>query len=285
MIEQQKIMQTKELITLRKHKRNLKLTRAWHAVSIILFTCSWRSVAFVVYPRLSHSRGLSNDPTQQHSPLNSATFHSKLPFVSYLDDNTVTDVKVALFSSTKQAAESEAPPNGLPPIQEMKPRDMRKELESYGISTKSFLEKKELVAALTKARQEGMVPVVDEVKAEQAPQTTPSSTTTKASDTDSSSGKSRDERLQEEIVRCQNMKIPELKAELKKLGIPTKTYFEKSEFVRALAEARVDGISNKAGQTTLADEEVFDPSYRDVVMQKLTSDPRLLGGSVIDIRI
>ena len=47
----------------------------------------------------------------------------------------------------------------LPDLQGMRVGDIRRELESYGISTKSFLEKKEMVAALEKVRAEGKTPV------------------------------------------------------------------------------------------------------------------------------
>jgi SET domain len=44
-------------------------------------------------------------------------------------------------------------------IQSMKVSDIKKELESYGISTKTFLEKKEIIETLRKAREEGLQPV------------------------------------------------------------------------------------------------------------------------------
>jgi hypothetical protein len=44
-------------------------------------------------------------------------------------------------------------------VSTMRSGDIRQELESYGISTKSFLEKKELVTALEQARAEGKKPI------------------------------------------------------------------------------------------------------------------------------
>jgi hypothetical protein len=44
-------------------------------------------------------------------------------------------------------------------IQSMKVSDIKKELESYGISTKTFLEKKEIIEALHRAREECLQPV------------------------------------------------------------------------------------------------------------------------------
>ena len=54
------------------------------------------------------------------------------------------------------------------------------------------------------------------------------------------------------------MKVGELKSELESLGVSTKSFFEKSEFVRALAEARVDGVKKskkKKRRTVSADDE------------------------------
>lgn len=125
----------------------------------------------------------------------------------------------------------------------MRAGEIKQELESYGISTKSFLEKKELVEALTKAREDGLKPK----------ETTTTTTTTWSSSTSSSSSSSsssskkkedsrpREERLAEEIETCSKMRNSELKKELESLGISTSSFFEKSEFVQALAEARVDG--------------------------------------------
>jgi hypothetical protein len=59
------------------------------------------------------------------------------------------------------------------PIEEMRAGAIKQELESYGISTVSFLEKKELVEALTKARADGLQP-----KKQQTKKTTTTTTTT-----------------------------------------------------------------------------------------------------------
>ena len=175
----------------------------------------------------------------------------------------------------------------LPNLDSMKATELRKELESYGISTKSFFEKNELVDALKKARDEGKTPI-DVVNKD-----------SKSSSTSSSSSSTREKRLEVEIAKCQSMKIGELKKELETLGIATNTFFEKSEFVRALAEARVDGVQRKtvvdggaSGGSSKSvggkkkTEEMYDPSYRDVIMQKLNMDPRdMRMGPVIDVRL
>jgi len=76
--------------------------------------------------------------------------------------------------------------------------------------------------------------------------------------------------------------------------VSTKSFFEKSEFVRAYAEAVADNVSKKKSSqssragTVKDDDEDYDPSYRDVVMQKMDPrDPRLLAGGrpIIDIQL
>ena len=167
----------------------------------------------------------------------------------------------------------------LPEIDEMRTADIRSELESYGIPTKSFLEKKDMVAALQQARKEGKTPKSS---------TSAKSTSSSAGDgSSSSSSNSREERIKEEINKANELKVGELKKKLQGMGISTKSFFEKYEFVKAYAEAVVDGVGTGAsgagkGSSTV-NEEPYDSSYRDVVMQKF--DPRMLRESVIDIRL
>ncbi|KAL7487106.1 hypothetical protein ACHAW6_012708 [Cyclotella cf. meneghiniana] len=138
-------------------------------------------------------------------------------------------------------------------IRSMRVGAIKQELESYGISTKTFLEKSELVEALVQARKEGKTPV--------APSASPAPSNTVSSPTDSDTSTSaadRQERLNKEIEQCKSMKVAELKQELESYGISTASYFEKSEFVRAVAEARVDGItkqSKKKKRRSVADDD------------------------------
>ena len=81
--------------------------------------------------------------------------------------------------------------------------DMKEELESYGISTRYFLEKKEIMEALVKARKE-------RVRAEAT-------------------------------KRASKMSIGELKNELLDMGIRSWTFVEKSEFIHAYVDAIVQG--------------------------------------------
>jgi hypothetical protein len=120
-------------------------------------------------------------------------------------------------------------------------------------------------------------------------------------------------RIQKEMEICNTLKVKELKLELESIyGVSTSSYIEKSEFVRALAELRVDGVipvaapttkktatssssssstsSSSRGQSTKDDNETHDntkdPTYRDVTVTKLSSGNKsiLLDGKVIDTR-
>ena len=178
--------------------------------------------------------------------------------------------------------------SALPDVGNMKAGDLRTELQSYGISTKSFFEKSELVDAVKKARAEGKSPKANgkEAPSKSTSKSTESKSTgskaTESNSTDSSSSKPRSERLAEEMEKCKSMKVGELKKELQSYGISTKSFFEKSEFVKALAEARVDGVKKAGGE-----EEVYDASYRDVVMQKMSENQMaaLRGRGFIDTKL
>lgn len=166
----------------------------------------------------------------------------------------------------------------LPDITSMRTGEIRRELESYGISTKSFLEKKEMVAALVKAREEGKTPINGAESSKNPAKS--SSSANGSSPSASPKSDSRSERLKAEMAKANAMKVGDLKKELQTRGIPTSSFFEKSEFVKAYAEAVVDGVAKKSG----AADEPRDPEYRDVVVQKMSAgDPRPLQGTVIDV--
>jgi len=188
-------------------------------------------------------------------------------------------------------------------INSMKAKDIRQELQSYGIPTKAFFEKSELVDALVTARKEGKTPVVgvngdddgatSSASTSDASSSSSSETTTSASSNNKSSSSSanRQERLKQEMEKCKSMKVGELKKELESYGVSTKSFFEKSEFVRAVAEIRVDGVKKKQTSTSTAGstsgtvkEEPRDPSFRDVTVSKFTGDKALLGRGVIDVK-
>ena len=183
----------------------------------------------------------------------------------------------------------------LPDISKMKATEMKKELESYGISTKSLFEKPEFEDALRKARAEGRKPK-DTTAPNGSGATTGSGRSQSSSASSSSSSSSstsstsaRDQRYAEALEKAKTMKVSELKKDLQSRGVSTVSFFEKSEFEKAYAEAVADnkaGSSGPTGSTGSSSrrpaEEKFDPSYRDVVMQKI--DRRQLAGQrVIDV--
>ena len=178
--------------------------------------------------------------------------------------------------------------------------EIRRELESMGIGTKSFLEKSELVDALLGARREGRTAA--------AAAAAPVGVGVDGGGGDDAAvgGASDDRRgrLEREMILCNTMKVGELKKELESYGVSTRSYFEKSEFVRAVAEARVDGTGKKgpapggggassssssssssSGRAgARAKEEPRDPTYRDVIVTKFSGNKGLLEGKIFDVR-
>ena len=192
------------------------------------------------------------------------------------------------FATATRATELHA----LPDIGSMKVGDMRQELESYGISTRSFLEKKEFLQALEKARAEGKTPVSNgkaQSNGTAGPNGSSSDTSSSSKKSTASSAKSeaepsRSERIKKFTEEGQAMPVSQLKKKLTDLGISCKSFFEKSEFVKAYAKIMVDGPKNKAGGAT--QDEPFDPDYRDVQMQRFDGvQQRMLSGTVIDIKL
>lgn len=163
----------------------------------------------------------------------------------------------------------------LPEIDTMKASEMRKELESYGISTKSLFEKGEFIEALKKARAEGMSSTTN------SDETSTNGETVTEEESSSETSASREERYQEALEIAKTMKVGDLKKELTSRGISTASFFEKTEFIKAYAEAIADNIQ---GGSTKPREEPRDPAYRDVVMQKINTGV-LRGQKVIDVMI
>jgi hypothetical protein len=209
-------------------------------------------------------------------------------------------ITTRLHASPSSSAEASS--SAQPDITAMSTSDMRKELESYGISTKSFLERSDMVQALNKARANAKQPTTnsadnDDNISNATTASTSISTDDEAADEKTANvSKSRSERIQEEMAKAKSMKVGALKAELEERGISTRSFFEKTEFVRAYAEAIVDNVSkNKASGSSSASagkskatsqDEPYDPSYRDVTIQKFDArDPRLLSGVVIDVKL
>jgi len=186
----------------------------------------------------------------------------------------------------------------------MRVKELRAELDSYGIATGSFFEKGELVDAVEKARAggaKGKVGAGEGVGGGGAAGASSGGSGGGGNPKGESGGSGgRAARLVEEMERCNSMKVAELRSELASYGISTKSFFEKSEFVKACAEVRVDGTATGGGGgggggggNNSKDEE-YDPSYRDVVMQKMSREQAAqmgFGGmgaaktSTIDVRL
>ena len=220
-------------------------------------------------------------------------------------------------------------------INAMRLADIKKELDSYGVDSKAFFEKKELVEALVKARQEEWIhnefdttspPFDTSITSASSANTdygssfdrnmwdasAPSSTYEDTSKASSKKKKGwfqsfkdnvtdqfdkgvenigRKAKVDLEMAKLKDVKTSELKKELESYGIDTRSCFEKSAFVKAVAEARVDGVkktsrtssSKYSRSSTQTEEEKWNPSYKNVYCRKCdasTIDP----SGVIDIR-
>jgi predicted HTH domain antitoxin len=164
----------------------------------------------------------------------------------------------------------------LPDVSDMKASEMKKELDSYGVNTKSMFDKAQFEKALLEARLQLATIGADEIKEQINLGNKPS---TDRSDTErkNARGKPRTERTmkrekgssngqesdtKEKETRQQKfdnafqegiaMKISELKQELKDRGISTSSFFEKVDMAKAYAESIADNIL-KMKQSTESD--------------------------------
>merc|ERR1712007_338023 len=99
----------------------------------------------------------------------------------------------------------------------------------------------------------------------------------------------RKARVDLEMAKLKDAKTKDLKKELESYGINTLSFFEKKQMIKAVAEARVDGVKKRTSSSkysrssTQTEEEKWDPSYTNVYCRKFdasTIDP----SGVIDIR-
>merc|ERR1712238_213087 len=155
-------------------------------------------------------------------------------------------------------------------------------------------EKKDMIETLERARRESFVASSHKEKSStQSTFTNPFSKRQPTSSTKSTSPRKPDkeaadrhDRIQAEMDKCKTTEVKSLKNELESYGVDTKSHFEKSEFIRAVAEARVDGLKKKTQKKKTkskngvgsfetsqkkekAEKEPYDPSYRDVLVRKL----------------
>jgi len=171
-----------------------------------------------------------------------------------------------LFSSATTAS-------SLPDLDSMKAGELKKELESYGISTKSFLEKSELKNALSKARAEGKTPISNKSSSSSTASTAQTSTSTSTSSSDSANDvKQESKSMEAQMKEIQSMKATEIKKELESLGVSTKSFFEKSEFVKALAEARVNGVSKSTASSSSSGDNNNSEGYAEYKNVEVLTD-------------
>jgi hypothetical protein len=198
-------------------------------------------------------------------------------------------------------------------INSMHIKDIREELASYGVDASSIFEKKELIEALINARREDYIKrefLIEDIADDTTPESTWNPSSEDTPDLDKQNEKSwfaqgledmaskfnttlkdkvRQERIKLEMKNLQNAKVQELKDELTSYGVSNK-YLEKAEFVRAVAEARVDGLKKKKTVSTAGSswgrrkEEEWDPSYKNVFVTKFDSEMLDPNDVIIDVR-
>jgi hypothetical protein len=133
-----------------------------------------------------------------------------------------------------------------------------------------------MVEASTNARAQGKKPIQEG---------------TTSSATKANGDMSRDDRIKEEMEKASRMKVSDLKKELENRGVSTKSFFEKPEFVKAYAEAVVDGVaSNTSGRTGRNgaagnEENLIPPTVMLLCKSSDRRDPRLAQSKVIDVRL
>ena len=116
-----------------------------------------------------------------------------------------------------------------------------------------------------------------------SPSTSASTSTSTSTSTGEDGGSTREEQYEAALEEGKSMTLSNLKKELKERGISTSSFFEKSDLIKAYANAIADGVGVKTS-TNNDSEESYDPSYRDVTT--VVFDPtNLLTGRemIIDI--
>jgi len=104
----------------------------------------------------------------------------------------------------------------------------------------------------------------------------------------STTATTRQERYEIAVEEGKSMSISSLKQELKDRRISTSSFFEKSDLVKAYANAIADDTKDKDSKSRNASrrsEQSFDPSYRNVIMHTFDPMTIMAGGDdvIIDI--
>lgn len=318
-----------------KEQHNMKNLSSTITVSTLLLSTIAKSTAFV--PSTPYkTTSLQQRPTLQRrgsSLGNNILNHKEKRHVSEVISSRTKQHYTPLLHMVSVSAPSS--PDSISvrdEIYAMRLADIKKELDSYGVDSNAFFEKKELVEALVKARQEEWIH--NEFETTSPPFDTSASTSSSSNDygssfdrnmwevsapsststSSSSSSKKkkgwfqsfkdnvtdqfdkgvenigRKARVDLEMAKLKDVKTKDLKKELESYGINTRSFFEKKQMIKAVAEARVDGVkktsrasSKYSRSSTQSEEEVWDPSFQNVYCRKFdasTIDP----SGVIDIR-
>jgi hypothetical protein len=254
-----------------------------------------------------------------------ATTSAFAPMTPFVSKTVATRMQTPLPTLQMATATSSPPDTLRDEINSMYIKDIRTELESYGVDCSSIFEKKELVDELVNARRsdwmrrefdvddtaetidgEKYASVVENAGWEN--EQSSSSSDNYSSDTSKDKSwfkqgledmankfnstlkdKVRSKRIELEISNLQDAKVKDLKEELESYGISAKSFFEKSAFIKAVAEARVDGVAktNKKSAASSSDRsrnnDGWDPSYKDVSVRRFDARTMDMSG-LIDIR-
>lgn len=116
-------------------------------------------------------------------------------------------------------------------VSALKLKDLRAELQRYGVSTASFLEKSEFVAALVEARAGGPPP--EQPSAEEAPAPEPAPEPAAASAAPAAAEES--EQLESAMETARGMTVKDLRTALAKRNVGWRDCVEKSELIDRLA--------------------------------------------------
>lgn len=214
------------------------------------------------FPRIIARYVVSKELMQESPCLLSICNSNRLKINRLMSPFSVAVARSA--SSTRTYASSNADvESSLPDINSMRAADIKNELTSYGISTKSFLEKKELISALLKARIDHFETTPRQRQHDSASNVESSETAAVRDDMP------LNERLLDEVAKCSLLKASELKQELLGRGIDTKAFLEKNELVQALAEARV---KNQKKENAIPSDEGYEGYAEYNNVEVLTDD-------------
>lgn len=219
------------------------------------------------FPRIIARYVVSKELMQESPCLLSICSSNRLKINQLMSPFSVVVARSASITCTYASSNTDVTDveSSLPDINSMRAADIKNELTSYGISTKSFLEKKELISALLKAR-------IDHFETRPRQRQHDSASNVESSETAAvRDDMPLNELLLDEVAKCSLLKASELKQELLGRGIDTKAFLEKNELVQALAEARV---KNQKKENAIPSDEGYAEYNNVEVLTDDQSGPR-----------